>query len=106
VFIFYNQLKGIHDFYYHNVSPRAVVSNTKAKLGQKKQGLTLGGPQKKINVHRNVALFRIFYDILYCSKVTLMKTLIRNSQKLKKYFLKKIKNSVTISETDKQIFRN
>jgi hypothetical protein len=36
---------------------------------KKKQGLTLDGPQKKkINVHRNVALFRIFYSIFLLLK--------------------------------------
>jgi hypothetical protein len=33
------------------------VSNSKAKFGQNKQGLTLGWTQKKIDVYRNVALF-------------------------------------------------
>jgi hypothetical protein len=74
-----------------------VGSNSKAKLGQRKRGgRSLGGPQKNINVHRNVALFRIFYGIFLLLKVHLNENMKANYAKIEEVFLKKIKYSVTI----------
>jgi hypothetical protein len=63
------------------------VSNLKAKLGKKKQGLTLSGPQKKNhNVHRNVASFRIFYGVFLLLKCNLNENMNAKYAKIEEVF--------------------
>jgi hypothetical protein len=85
------------------------VSNSKPKLGKKKQGLTLGWPPKKRKkyVHRNVASFPIFYGKFLLLKGHLNENMnVKYAKIVEVFFEKKLNIMLPFHKLTNRSFRN